>query len=614
MNTPKNIIWFIKAGLVVVVGIFAARMMNRSVLALSLIVTILYFATLYLGYRYGSGPGSIVGMACGILETMQTGNLAALGMFCLIGALAGIFRTLSRLASALAFAAGALGVGIIYAPELIQSHSLELIAAVTVFLVLPPSLIIQEVERSSPAEERYAMPLENPWVDRLCAMADSLGQVARTFEACKEEHIPLSRNAAVHVFEEAARDICEGCRECGMGRICEQENQYYIYYFLHIFEQNGLIEEERMPRLFLDTCPKREFYMERLNEGLGRLKSQDSWEGRFLESRRAVASQFKEIGDILQEFTEELVSTTDITEQLEGPLSAALKNRHIQAENMLILEHGNRTQEAVLAVCTDNGCRIATREVADVVGKSMRRRFRPAKESRTVIGPELCQVKLVEDTRFMMLHGVARAVKSGESISGDQFAFQKIPGGRMLLCLSDGMGSGPTAALESETAIELAEQLLGAGFSPERSVQLINSVLLMKSREQTPTTLDVIVVNLYTGNCCMVKLGAAATFRKRGNRVETIGAENLPVGIVTEIEVTNRETGLQDGDWLIMVTDGVLDALPGLDKEAAMEEVILRSASRNPKDFAERILREAAGENDTIRDDMTVLAAGIWAK
>ena len=241
MNGRKNVVWLIKAGLIVTVGIFAARMMNRSVLALSLIVTLLYFATLYLGYRYGSGPGAIAGMACGILETMQTGNMAALGMFCLIGALAGIFRSLSRLASALAFAAGALGVGIIYAPELIRSHSLELIAATVVFMILPGALTVREIERSSTPEDKYAAPLENPWVDRLCAMADSLGQVARTFEACKEDNIPLSRNAVVHVFEEAAQEVCGECRECGMGRICEQDNQYYVYYFLHIFEQNGLI-------------------------------------------------------------------------------------------------------------------------------------------------------------------------------------------------------------------------------------------------------------------------------------------------------------------------------------------------------------------------------------
>ena len=183
----------------------------------------------------------------------------------------------------------------------------------------------------------------------------------------------------------------------------------------------------------------------------------------------------------------------------------------------------------------------------------------------------------------------------------------------MLLCLSDGMGSGPMAALESETAIELTEQLLGAGFSPERSVQLINSVLLMKNREQAPTTLDVTVVDLYTGTCRVVKSGAAPTFRKRGNQVEVFGAESLPVGIVGDIETVSQELKLQDGDWLIMVTDGVLDALSGIDKEAAMKTVISQQSSRNPRDFAERILRSVQ-QNAEAKDDMTVMVVGIWAK
>ncbi len=610
----KQGIWLLKASGLVVAGFCVARGMNESVLALSIIETVLHFATLYFGYKYGPGPGAMVGMACGILETMRTEEMAALGMFCLVGALAGIFRSLGRLAGALGFASGAIGVGILYAPTLIRGNALELIAAVTVFLLLPEGLLAPEAEIHAPLFAPRQAMAEQPWVDKLQAMADSFSQVSRTFEACKDDRMPMSRSAAVAVFAQAAQDVCGDCRECGMGRICEQENQYYVYYFIHIFEQQGLVEETRMPKLFLETCDRQERYLAQINEGLGRLKSRDGWEGRFLESRQAVASQFREIGDILQEFTAELAATRDVTAQVEGALIGALKNRHIRAEDMLVLEHGNRTQEAVMMVCTDNGCRITTRELADMVGRSTKRRFRPAKDCRAVIGPDVCRVKLVEDPQFMMLHGVARAVKAGEEVSGDQFAFQRIPDGRMLLCLSDGMGSGPMAALESETAIELTEQLLGAGFSPERSVQLINSVLLMKNQEQMPTTLDVNVVDLYTGACRVVKLGAAATFRKRGSQVASIGAESLPVGIVGDIEVVQQETQLQDGDWLILVTDGVLDALPGVDKEAAMKEVILRQASRNPRDFAERILKAVCAEQAAPKDDMTILVAGIWSK
>lgn len=609
----KQKIWLLKAGALLLVGVVTAHWMQRSLIVLSVIEVLLHFATLYVGYKYGAGPGSMVGMVCGVLETMRTEDMVALGVFCLIGALAGVFRSLSRLASVMGFVSGMTGIGILYSPPFVREQALEMIAAVSVFLLLPKNLLKQEREIHVPLWEPRQDLLERPWVDKLQAMADSLTQVSRTFEACKDERIPLSRSAAVAVFEQAAKQVCGHCRECGMGRICEQENQYYIYYFVHIFEQHGIVERERMPRLFLEICDRQEAYLTCINEGLGQLRSRDGWEGRFLESRQAIASQFKEMGDILQEFTEELVATRDVTSQVEGALAGALKNRHIQAEELLVLEHGNKTREAVMMVCTDNGCRMTTRELAEVVGRSTRRRFRPAKDCKTVIGPEICRVKLVEDTQFMMLHGVARSIKAGEEISGDQFAFQKIPEGRMLLCLSDGMGSGPMAALESETAIELTEQLLGAGFSPERSVQLINSVLLMKNREQAPTTLDVTVVDLYTGTCRVVKSGAAPTFRKRGNQVEVFGAESLPVGIVGDIETVSQELKLQDGDWLIMVTDGVLDALSGVDKEAAMKTVISQQSSRNPRDFAERILRSVQ-QNTEAKDDMTVMVVGIWEK
>ena len=71
---------------------------------------------------------------------------------------------------------------------------------------------------------------------------------------------------------------------------------------------------------------------------------------------------------------------------------------------------------------------------------------------------------------------------------------------------------------------------------------------------------------------------------------------------------------LWDGDRLIMVTDGVLDALPGDDKEQVMGQFLDSLEEMPPQDMAEHVLDFALSFVPGARDDMTVLTAGIWKK
>ena len=150
------------------------------------------------------------------------------------------------------------------------------------------------------------------------------------------------------------------------------------------------------------------------------------------------------------------------------------------------------------------------------------------------IGIEICSIRgfkisviqevwkyiFVEDTKFKVLTGVARAMK--DKISGDNFSIMKLEDGEVIIALSDGMGTGKEAADESETVLALMEQLLEAGFKTETAVRLINSNLVLKADKQTFSTIDMGTINLCTGMCEFVKLGAASTFIKQDNWVETI--------------------------------------------------------------------------------------------
>ena len=182
------------------------------------------------------------------------------------------------------------------------------------------------------------------------------------------------------------------------------------------------------------------------------------------------------------------------------------------------------------------------------------------------------------------------------------------------MSLSDGMGSGETAWEESKRVIELTEQLLAAGYSPRSALKLVNTILLLAGTEQHPATIDLCCIDLYTGVLEVMKLGAVATFIIGDDGVELLEAVDVPAGVLNPVEPVLLSRKLWENNRIVMVSDGVLDALPGADKEQVMKDFLESIPRRTPQDMAERILEFAASFAESARDDMTVLTAGIWKR
>ena len=144
---------------------------------------------------------------------------------------------------------------------------------------------------------------------------------------------------------------------------------------------------------------------------------------------------------------------------------------------------------------------------------------------------------------------------------------------------------------------------------------MVNSALVLNGRDGMFSTVDICAVDLYTGICEFLKAGAAATFIRRDHWVETITSESLAAGLVQRIEFDTASRKLYHGDCLVMMTDGVLDALPVDCEEETMKEIILDVQESAPREISPGILERVLSYSDyRARDDMTVLVASVVRK
>ncbi|MBQ7055092.1 MAG: SpoIIE family protein phosphatase, partial [Oscillospiraceae bacterium] len=196
---------------------------------------------------------------------------------------------------------------------------------------------------------------------------------------------------------------------------------------------------------------------------------------------------------------------------------------------------------------------------------------------------------------------------SGESkLCGDYFECFRNSDGSDMIVISDGMGTGGRAAVDSAMATNLFSTLIKAGLSCETSLKITNSALLAKSEEETLSTLDIAKLDPYSGTVDFYKAGGAPCFVRKGGRTAALEQVSLPAGILRDISFSTAQTNLSTGDILLMVSDGVLV------DDGKWIHKILRSWNGNAQILAEYIAALAQKRRGNAKaDDVTVICVTV---
>ena len=174
-----------------------------------------------------------------------------------------------------------------------------------------------------------------------------------------------------------------------------------------------------------------------------------------------------------------------------------------------------------------------------------------------------------------------------------------------MAALSDGMGHGNQAALESRQAVELLRMCLDAGYDRAQTLTAVNGMMLLAGQGERFTTVDLFLLDLWTGKASLDKLGAAGSYLMQEEGLSLLGGDALPLGILENVESGEKLMQLHQGDTLILLSDGVEDAY---ENRQSMEEAIRDALTlETAQDAANAILTGAQSGDAAPADDQTVL-------
>lgn len=449
---------------------------------------------------------------------------------------------------------------------------------------------------------------------KLEGYAESFEKLSRTFNQMNRYKEDFTAEELSRMQNEVTGRVCIACGQSAVCWASENPPMYQVMYrFLQTLQKGQDIEENK--KELEEYCPYYGEMVEQILQIFEKAKLNMAWYNRLQENREVIAQQLNAMAYIMEDCARENQDVSRKEGKMLATVKYAVKEAGVLIENLKILEKSSGKKEILLQGRSRTSRCLSVRELAKLISHTTGIRYVSDRENRALLGQESMLYTFLEDSRYSVYYGIARMMKEGEQLSGDNFSFLPLDNGKFVMSLSDGMGCGVQACRESEMVIDLLEKFLEAGFHPETAIRMMNSAMVTHGENNLFSTVDVIQTDLDTGQCELYKVGAAASFIKRGQEVECLTCENPPVGVFSKMEIRAIRRQLGNGDFVVMVSDGVLDHLHVKDSADAMSDILRTLDTKNPdqmaKQILERILLFTGGQ---AKDDMTVLVAGIWEK
>lgn len=496
----------------------------------------------------GERASALCGVVAGLVIGFSTGEFEVyVTSYGIGGLLAGVFSAFGKKGSAVVFALcyGAFGLLAQRSP----AGFIEVAAAAGLFLLLPEKWYgVFAAARPAAGDGAF----REIAAQRISAVSGALREVSDTTREVAER---LSRRAAESPEAICRRACRTACRRCPYTEACWKSEPGVtlraLQTALALLRQTGELRPESLPRA-LSRCPNKDKLAEALTEEYEAWSQREERRTANERERALLAEQYDGVGMALDALAERIGSLKPATPATAQSLCSIFAAEGLEPRRVLCWkdETGRVSVRAALprrAAGSADG-----KKLAEALGEAAGVRFLPP--TLTVSAQETT-LEFVQRPAFRAVCGSCQITAGKERCCGDTLRRLEA-GGMVHLLLSDGMGTGRGAALDSTLAASLATCLLEADVDYQSALRLVNSALMVRSAGESLATLDAVRLDCYSGVVSFYKAGAAPTLMLRAGKVTELSSGSLPAGILEGVAFETAQFRLAPGDAVLLMSDG----------------------------------------------------------
>lgn len=611
---------------------------NINIFSFSIRNIICIFIVLFLGWRNGIIMGGISGITIGIvLGIIGTGDPTLIATYAISGMIAGLLNRFGKWGVIIGFALG--NVLIAYSANGGTSNIImfqEIVIASLGLLAVPKMAkinieeLVPQVKMLPEAGKRLEGNEET--LIKLDSISKTISEIANNY---KQDEL-YEKNETL--FEEEVVKALEGMENNMLYDDLYENVDGILTDIFDILVENGVITENGVIAVFAahntylmtsNNSEIREGEEEDIREALRALNSAYRvckvnivWQKKLNEKEHNMSEQLKNVSSAIEDITEKMKSSesNDEFEKEKGQIINTLREKNVILKDINIKkqESGRFVVNAYTDICKDEAGKLCPiKQISRSLAKVLNDRFTVQDQECGIrLNKDVCTYTYLSDDRYVLQTGIAKAKKDGSIVSGDMTSSIRLGDGKYLFAISDGMGSGAEAMKNSKIAISMLERLLSSGFEKDTSINLINSAILTANNDDNYATLDVSILDLYSGKVEFLKNGACPTYIKKNRNVSIVESTSLPTGIMSNISIDTYDKDLEDGDIIVMCSDGIIDSnAEYANRDLWLKYLLEDIQTDSPEKIADIILREAIDNNvGKAKDDMSVIALKVLKK
>ncbi len=611
---------------VIIIAIASLVFNKLNIFSLNISNIVIIFMIMVLGWKHGMVVGAVTGIAVGLSTSLIDGtSFVQISMFGISGILSGILNRFGKIGVIIGFILGnamltywvrGASPVILYFREIFVA-SIGLLLVPKKFKIDLEDLIGSKTKLiSNNGDNRLESPNEDV-SEKLKTISDMFNQIMSTpskdeiveNENFIQDFLDNLEDVKTNIFYEEisneengiARDICKVLKENDIivdkevVEVLKQHNNYVVMQDENI--KNDLQE--------IVKIANRTLKISQINKA-----KEEERKRNIVSMNKSLENVSKVIDNCAQEIVEK---KENVFSKKEQEIELLLKSKDIEIQDCKIklLKNGKHIVEVKYEYNTKLAKdKSSITNISNIISKVLNNKIVMQRERLDEENKEYVQVYSSED-KFVLQVGSSKVTKEGSKISGDCSLQIKLADGKYLLAIADGMSSGEKARESSKITLRLIKQMLSSGFNKEESLKMLNSRINLMQNKESYSTLDVTILDLYSGKAEIIKNAACNTYIKNGTDIKKVELNNLPVGIIDNIELQSETIDVNDGDIYIMCSDGVLETKDDT-KTGWFEEFLKNISVNNIQKLADLILAEAIDNNFGVaQDDMTVIVSKI---